>query len=1070
MSIQTTSFKRSSCLILLLLFVFSFSSFAQKRISGKVLSNDSSAQAITGASIQVAGTSIGTVTGPDGTFTLNVPAGRNTLVVSYVGFKPKQVAIGNQTNLSITMEDDVSGLSEAIVTGYTSQQRKNIVGAVSTVSGAKLATVQTGNAEQQLQGRVAGVTVITSGQPGTTSQVRIRGFGSFSNNEPLYVVDGIPTFSIDFLNGNDIESTTILKDAASASIYGARAAAGVIIVTTKHGKGNGKLNVNYDLSYGYTFPGKGLDLLNPQQQADLTWSALKAAGQALTHPQYGTGATPVLPDYLKVGDEAGLSGLSPSDPRLDPSKYNTNFEKGPIYQVIKANKAGTNWYGELTSVTPIQNHTLSFGGGSDNAKYYAGISYYDEIGTVINTSLKRYSLRLNSEFKVKDFFRFGQNFQYTFRENPNIGFFPASENSIMFALTTNPLIPVYDESGAFAGTTAKGFNNSTNPVSSRIRSEQNKGYSSLIFGNVYAEADILKYFTARTSFGGSFSTFQNRFINYRTYENSENTGSSTFGEQAGNGASWTWTNTIRYSHDIGKHSIHALAGIEAVATDYFRALGGSGLNPFSLNPTFLTLSNTDPTGRALNSGGNPLRKLYSQFAKVDYSYNDRYLLSGTIRRDGSSVFGINEQYGIFPALSAGWRITEEDFMKPITWIKELKIRGGWGLMGNERPVGSANRFNSIGGGPGSTAYDISGSNTSTQPGIAFVGIGNPNVKWETNETVNIGFDGTLFNNKLDVIFDWYTRNTTDLLFAQELPATLGTSRSPTVNIGSMKNTGVDVMVTYKGKAGAFRYEADAIFTTYKNTITKVSDLTNNFDATFSGRIGGGIVRNQVGHTVSSFFGYNVLGLFQDSVEVSKSPAQAGAGPGRFKYQDINGDGKINANDRTFIGNPNPKFTYGFNARLFYKAFEIEALFYGVQGGQVLNFTKWFTDFYPSFAGIGKSTRVLNAWTPTNTNTNIPRFENVSNSSTNGELNSYYVEEASYLRLRSVKLGYTIPNSILKKMNIDRLRLFIQGTNLFTATKYTGSDPAVSGVDTNFGVDIGNYPVNRQVLFGLSLGL
>lgn len=443
MQLKFNSFARITCLLLILF--FSFSAFAQKRVSGKVTGSDSGA--VAGASVQVAGTSIGTVTGPDGSFSLTVPAGRNSLLVSFVGYQQQQITIGNQTEISISLTDDASsaGLNEVVVTGYSSQQRKNIVGAVSTVSGAKLATVQTGNAEQQFQGRVPGVTVITSGQPGTTSQVRIRGFGSFSNNLPLYIVDGIPTESIDFLNGNDIESTTVLKDAASASIYGARAAAGVIIVTTKHGKGSGKLSVNYDLSYGYTFPGKGLELLNPLQQADLTWSALRAAGQALTHPQYGSGATPVLPDYLKVGDESGLSGLSASDPRLDPAKYNTNFEKGPVYQVIRANKAGTNWYDELTDVKPIQNHTLAFSGSTDIAKFYGGISYYDEIGTVINTRLKRYGLRLNSEYKIRDFIRFGENFQYTYRENPNIGFFPSSENSIMFSLTINPLLPIYDE-------------------------------------------------------------------------------------------------------------------------------------------------------------------------------------------------------------------------------------------------------------------------------------------------------------------------------------------------------------------------------------------------------------------------------------------------------------------------------------------------------------------------------------------------------------------------------------------------------------------------------------------------
>ena len=278
------------------------------------------------------------------------------------------------------------------------------------------------------------------------------------------------------------------------------------------------------------------------------------------------------------------------------------------------------------------------------------------------------------------------------------------------------------------------------------------------------------------------------------------------------------------------------------------------------------------------------------------------------------------------------------------------------------------------------------------------------------------------------------------------------------------------MVTYRGTVGKFRWEADAIITTYKNKITKVSDITSFFDQTFSGRIGGGVVRNAVGQPVSSFFGYKVIGLFHDSSEVTKAPTQSGAGPGRFRYADVNGDGKIDPNDRTYIGNPNPDFTYGFNARVFFKSFDLEALFYGVQGGKVLNFTKYYTDFYPTFAGIGKSTRVLNSWTPSNTNTDIPRFENVSNSSTNGDINSYYIEKGSYLRLRRVKIGYALPAAILKKANIDRLRFFVQATNLFTKTKYSGTDPAVSGVDTNFGVDVGNYPVNKQVLFGLSLGL
>ena len=638
----------------------------------------------------------------------------------------------------------------------------------------------------------------------------------------------------------------------------------------------------------------------------------------------------------------------------------------------------------------------------------------------------------------------------------------------MFALTINPLIPVYDEGGGFGGTVAKGFNNSTNPVARRIRSKVNKGFGSGIFGNFYGEVDFLKNFTFRSSFGGSFGFFQNRFLNYRTYENSENVGSNTFGEGAGNFGGWTWTNTVKYSQKFGVHNINFIGGIEAIADGYSRNLGGSGLNPFNLNVNYLTITNTDASGRAVNSGGSPLVKLFSQFGKVDYSYNDKYLLSGTLRRDGASVFDQNRQYGIFPAVSAGWRITEESFMKGATWINELKIRGGWGKMGNSR-ISPNNQANSAGS-AAAFGYDIGGANTSTTSGIAYTGIGNPFAKWEENTTINIGFDGTLLKNKLDIIFDWYKRKTKDLLFQDNLPATLGSAGRPFVNIGSMQNSGIDLMLTYKGRVNKFRYETDFIFTKYKNEITKVSDGTDFFNVNFTNRIGGGDIRNAKGHSVSSFYGYQVVGLFSDAADVAKSPIQDGAGPGRFKYADINKDGKINDDDRTYIGNPNPDFTYGFNARISYGNFDFEALFYGVKGGEVLNFTRWFTDFYPSFAGIGKSTRLLNAWTPTNQNTSIPKVENISNFSTNSVLNSYYVEKGSYFRCRSVKIGYTLPASMLKTIGIERLRLFVQGTNLFTATKYTGTDPAVSGVDTNFGVDVGNYPVNRQILFGLSLGL
>ena len=1053
--------------------LFASIAFGQTTVTGTV--NDQTRnQPISGATVAVKGTNVATITSETGAFSIVVPQGRTVLVISFVGFQTQEVNIVGRTQITVSLGETSNDLNEVVVTGYSGQRRKDIVGAVSTVKGEKLAAIPSGNVEQQFQGRASGVTVITSGQPGTASQIRIRGFSSFGSNNPLYIVDGIPVFNIDFLNPNDIENTTILKDAASASIYGARAAAGVIVVNTKKGKTNGRANLSFDMSAGVTLPSDGLDLLTPQQQADWTWAALRNAGQTLTHPQYGTGANPVLPDYLKVGAQAGLSGLSPTDPRLDPALYNTNFDKGPVYQVIRANKTGTDWYDALADPKPLQLYSLALSGGNDAAKYYTALSYYDERGPIINTYVKRITFRANSEFKVKQHFRIGQNLTYVYRENPNIaapGNTGASENDIMFALTINNLIPVHDEGGSYAGTTAPGFNNSTNPVARRERSRDNRGFGSGVFGNFYAELDFAKDFTVRSSFGGYYTYNQGRFINYRTYENSENVGSTTFGENAGYGGGWVWTNTLKYVKTFGAHAVNAFGGIETVKDGFFRFLNGSGLNPFTNSFGFTTITNTDPSGRVVGSGGAPSTQLFSQFVKVDYTFNDRFLASGTLRRDGSSVFSKDNQYALFPAFALGWRITQEEFMKSAAFITDLKIRGGWGQMGNQRNVSPNNLVNAVGGGAGSTAYDISGSNTSTAPGLAVTGIGNPLAKWETNTTTNIGFDGTFLGTKLDVIFDWYTRTTSDLLFRQELPATLGTATAPVVNIGEMKNSGIDLMVTYRGKiTNQLRFETDLIFTKYKNEVTKVSDITDNFDITFTNRIGGGVVRNVVGQPLSTFYGYKVIGLFQSTDDVNRSPAQVGAAPGRFKYADVNGDGSITTADRTFIGNPNPDFTYGLNLRLTYTAFDLEALFYGVSGGEVLNFTRWFTDFYPSFAGISKSTRVLNSWTPTNTNTDIPIFENVSNSSTNGDLNSYYVEKGSYFRLRSLKLGYNLPASTLRSVRIDRLRFFIQATNLFTITNYTGTDPQVSGVDTNFGVDIGNYPVNKQFIFGFNLGL
>jgi TonB-linked SusC/RagA family outer membrane protein len=1055
------------CCMLLLLCVNS--TFAQtKKISGKITAENN--EPVTGATVQVKGTSTGTVTDVSGAFSLTVPENA-TLVVSFVGYKPQELTVGPGSVYNINLETSASALNELVVTGYTTQQRKDIIGAVSTVKAKELVAVPAGNAEQQLQGRVAGLTVLSSGQPGTTSLVRIRGFASFAGNEPLYIVDGVPTFSIENLNSFDIETTTVLKDAGSASIYGARASAGVIVITTKHGsrRNDGKIQVTYDGSYGWQTPGKGFDILNPEETAKWTWIAERNAGKVEangnpTHPQYGTGVNPVLPDYILAG---GKTGVFAGDPAIDPSKYNVDFNKGDIYQIVKANKAGTDWYDAITRTAPIQQHAVGLSGGSENSRFYAGFGYYNQEGVVLSTYLKRYSIRANSEFSIKNRVRIGENIQITFRDNPQLTNLNEG-NAISLAYRMNPLIPVHDEFGGWAGTAAKGFNNPSNPVANQTRSKDNKGHAFGLFGNVYAEADLLKDLTFRSSFGGGLFSFYANGITSRTYENSENIGSDQLYESSGYGYSWTWTNTMRYEHTFGVNNIKALVGIEAIRDGAGRDMNGTGLNPFTNVVNYRTLTGTQSSGRTVGSEGSPGNDIFSIFGKVDYTLMDRYLISAVLRRDGSSNFGIANRYGTFPAVSAGWRVSQEEFLKGVSWINELKLRGGWGKMGNQR-IDLNNQYNLYAASSSFSAYAIDGASTATFEGINKARIGNPEGRWETNITTNVGLDATLFNNTLDFIFDIYNKKTSNLLFNPELPGTVGQVTYPTINVASMSNKGIDMQLIKRGTfAKNWRYEANLTLTTYKNKITKLSEGVDYFDGNSFGssRIGT-FTRNAVGQPISAFFGYDVVGLFQDDNDVKNSAAQDGAAPGRFKYRDVDGDKKITANDRTFFGDPNPRVTSGLDITIGYKGFDFNVFLYAVTGAKVINYTRWFTDFFPSFPGQAISGRVRDSWTPENKGTNVPIFEDVSNFSTNTQPNSYYMENGAYLRARNVQLSYTLPASTIRTIGMEKLKIYVQAVNLFTITGYKGLDPAVSGVDTNFGVDYGNYPLTRQFILGLN---
>lgn len=1062
--------------------LFSLNASAQdRRVTGKITGADGP---IPGANVVLKGTQIGTSTDANGDFSINAQGANPTLVISAIGSKTQEIAVGNRTTINLTLADDATALDEVIVTGYTTDNKRDNTGAVSTVKAKDLAAIPSGNIEQQLQGRVAGVTVITNGQPGTTSIVRVRGFGAFGGNEPLYVIDGVPTGGVNFVAPDDVESTTVLKDAAAASIYGARAANGVIVITTKKGQRRAqKLSVSYDGLYGFTDPGKGQPILNPQEQADYTWQAIRNTATAngvtpdfsnVAGGQYGKGQSPVLPDYINVGGVGGIVGNI--DLAAAQAKYNTNASNGAIYQVVRANKQGTDWYKAITRVAPTLRQTLGFSGGTESSRFYVSLGMQNLQGILLNNSSTRYNFRVNTEFDITKKLRFGQNLQLTYLANKGLTGgnggrgVTGDENDILQAFRMPPIIPVYDEFGGYAGTAAPGFNNPRNPVANRDRIKDNGNFNALAFGNAYLEYDVIPGLTLRSNIGAQYGNFY--FSNYgpRQYENSENNTTYTFGEGSGYSLGYTFTNQAQYKKKFGIHDIDVLAGVEALNTGRGRQVSGNGTNPFSEDISYVTLSNLATTGRQANSDLFSGVNFYSLFGRVNYIFNDKYILTGVVRRDGSSRFGANNRYGVFPAVSAAWRISSENFMKNLPWVSDLKLRAGYGLMGNSNNVDPNNQYSLFASNPGN-GYDINGANTSISPGFYRSRIGNPDAKWETSTTSNLGIDGSFLNNRFEFSIDLWRKDTRDLLYQVPLAGVIGVRASaPAVNIASMRNQGIDLLLTTRGKvSGDLSYELTATGGILSNTIQSLAPGSPYFDQGGT-RLNGNVVRNQPGHSISSFYGYQVVGLFNSKEEVAAAPTQEGAGPGRFRYADLDGDGKITSADRTFLGSPVPKFNGGLTLTLRYKGFDFSTYAYTSIGNKIFNNSKWFTDFYPSFTGAAVSSRVKNSWTPTNTNTTIPIFEGVSNFSTNTVPNSYYVENGTFLRLQNISVGYNLPASMLSAIRLQRVRISASANNILTVSKYTGLDPAVGGnADSNFGIDVGNYPITRSYNVGLSVG-
>lgn len=1067
--------------ILFMLLLGCIGAFAQSRTIDGVVS-DSQGQPLPGVTVLLKGTANGTTTNVTGNFTLPIsdaqPGG--ILVLSYVGYITQEIPIGNQSSVNVTLTEDLTQLQEVLVVGYSTQARKDVTGAVSKVDAEDLKSVPANNFAQQLQGRAAGVQIGNEGTPGGNVMVRIRGIGSITGgNDPLYVVDGVPTQGdLNTINPNDIESIQILKDASTASIYGSRASNGVIIITTKKGQA-GKATITLDSYAGIQTPRDFNNYITPQQNANILWRGLINAGQvnATTgnpvHAIYGNGASPVIPDYLiPVGAMEG-------DPRVNPANYTNNISDPAFdrtrFLITRTNKEGTDWYNVLTGPAFMQNHNLTVSGGSENGRYAVSAGYFDQDGILEFTSFKRYSLRVNTEFKVKNRIRIGENFQLSYADKVSVGS-RGESTPIGQIFKTGPIQPVFDIAGNFSGNRDKVLGQ-RNPYATLVLNQNNHAYTARLLGNLYAEVDFLKYFTARTSFGVDYSNYNSSDFSPHRYEDYlAQPQEAVLGVGNNYGVGLTWTNTLTYSQTFAeKHRLTGLFGVESVTNNYRSfSTQRTGFNFEDIDYQFLN-AGTTITGSA---GSGTESSLFSLFAKADYAFNDRYLFSALVRRDASSRFSPANRWGTFPAFSAGWRISEENFMSNIDLISDLKLRAGWGQTGNQE-IDPYNQYDTYITNLTNSSYDINGTGNSAVPGFRKYRIGNEEARWEAQTMTNVGLDVYLFENKLDLTVDAYNRSVTDLLLTVPIPATEGQNAPPAVNVGSMRNRGLDIELGYHGKAagGDLNYNISANWSTYKNEVTTLYGSNGAFIPGGGTRIGA-ITRTQVGQPISSFYGYVLDGIFQTPEEAEQHPTQGRNRAlynqvGRFKFRDVNGDSIINNNDQTIIGSPIPDFSFGLNLNVAYKNFDFTLFLQGVYGNDIFNYTRYLTDFIG--LGTSYSPRLLDSWTPENRDAVLPAL-NSNTSAYESQSSTYYLEDGSYLRARNVQLGYSLPNGLLSRVGIDRLRVYVQSQNLFTLTKYSGMDPEVNlasygdGADIDIGVDRAIYPIPRTFLVGVQIGL
>jgi TonB-dependent starch-binding outer membrane protein SusC len=996
---------------------------AQHQVSGKV-TDQSTNESLAGVNVVVKGTTEGTITDGNGFYSIEVDENAS-LIFSFLGFAPMEVVVGNQTNLDIVLKPDHKLLEEVIVTGYQTIKKSDLTGAVSVADVKEMNTESVPSVATALQGRVSGVQVQSDGTPGgSNTNIYVRGFSSTGENRPLLVIDGVPTLDgINSINPNDIESRQVLKDAASASIYGARANNGVIVITTKKGKG-GRLQVGFDTYFSVQQLRNRIDVLNSYEWGQVYWRAKTNAGEIPTHPQYGSGPEPIMPSYIDAA------------------------------KTIPA--ANTDWVDESFNPALMQYYNFNVSNNTDNSSVYFDMAYTNQDGIMENTGFERINARLNTSFNIKDRLTVGENLMIS-RSNQVAISDPAFTHQIIFQ---HPLIPVSDINGNFGGPT-EGLGDKRNPIAALYQNRNNVGKSLRLFGNVFAELKIVKGLSFKSNLGIDYSTFNQKSLSPKWSEGSRSVDQNYLQVTTNNNNVTTWTNTINYVLNTENHSVNAVAGMETNSGVYEDL--GARRSSFLLENTDYTYLNSG-TGTQTNFNGGSDWALLSYFGKVDYTFKDRYLISGTLRRDASSRLDPDNRSGLFPAASVGWRISQESFMQSVPLISELKLRVGYGLTGNQA-IGNYAGYTIYTQDLENSRYDFAGSNSSPFAGYKIYSNGNPNVRWETAKQMNIGADIALMDNRFQATIEYFKKRNEDILVNPPLMSVQGEGIAPYLNAGIIENNGFELEIKYEGKVGNdFTFDVGLNLATYRNKVISLGEGSDYFTGPNANRI-------VPGQPVSVFYGYVADGLFKTVEEISNHADQGlpenERGLGRIRYKDLNSDGVINDQDRTYIGNPNPDLIYGISLSAGYKNLDLSLLFDGVQGRDIYNVFRQMTDF--TFWNFNYGVRTLDAWTPENSNSTIPA---VSTTNINDEYrnSSYFVEDGSYFRLKTISLGYTIPSSILDKLKINKARIYVQGQNLFTLTKYIGMDYEVGARGPfDLGVDSQFYPHTKNYTVGLNVG-